>query len=304
VRDGVLHRGVVSAEDPVSLVSCLDADKWVIMHCRHCARPPNLNPVTQLYQCDPFFAHALGDLPRVHAICRDFVDQEVYYPLGVEKQYDVIFNACWVDIKRPMLFVEALRYAKHAGRPISCIWYGYHWQLPSGDGTNQTLEEQIRLEASDLPVTFVPTDWWVEENNRRFNSARVAVLTSSAEGGPRVMPEAMLAGLPYLAAADVFGGSSAYLTADNKNGGLFATTPQAIAECIWRTLDTLGDFKPREWALANMCRTVAVARLQEALRRLERTSGFHINWQDADHDGRVPWGWWKPVIDADAVSIA
>ena len=144
VRDGVLRRGVVSAEDPVSLTSCIDARRWVVLHCQHGANPPKLNPVTDLYQCDPFFDYVLGDLPRVHAICRDFADQDVYRPVGIEKQYDVVFNACWADVKRPTLFAEALRYAKRAGRPISCLWYGYHWQSSSGASTSRSLEDDVR----------------------------------------------------------------------------------------------------------------------------------------------------------------
>lgn len=303
VRDGVLYRGVVNAEHPLSLASCIDAGKWVIMHGWFCAGPPALNPVTNLYQCDPVYYPALGDRPRVHATCRDFVDENVYRPLDVEKQYDVIFNACWSGIKRPALFADAVEYAARAGRPISCVWYGYHWQSPSGDGgTSRALEDHVRQRVQDLPVTFLHTEWNAAENNRRFNSARVAVLTSSAEGGPKVMAEAMLAGLPYLAAADVTGGSAAYLDAQNGNGGVFQPSPRAIAERIWQTLDTLDEFRPREWALAHMCRAVGVRRVQAALRTLEDTLGWRINWQDVDCDGAVSEDWWKPVIAADAAA--
>lgn len=76
---------------------------------------------------------------------------------------------------------------------------------------------------------------------------------------------------PYLAAADVDGGPSAYLTVENRNGVLFQPSPRSIAECIWRTLDTLKDFKPREKALRNMCRAVAVMRLKDALKNLENS---------------------------------
>jgi glycosyltransferase involved in cell wall biosynthesis len=303
VRDGILHRGVVSAEDPVSLASCIDLRNWVVLHSQHCARPPAVNPVTALYQCDAFFDHKIEGHPRVHAICRDFVDQDVYRPLGIEKRYDVVFNACWAEVKRPVLFAQALRYASQAGRPISCLWYGYHWSVPSGPGTCRSLEHRVHELVEGLPVTFLPTDWNAEENNRRFNSARVALLTSSAEGGPRVMSEAMLAGLPYLAAADVYGGSSAYLSRENRNGALFEPTARGIAECIWQALDTLGDFRSREWALANMCRAVAVPRVQDALQHIEERRGWTINWQDVDHDGSASTDWWRDVLAADAVRL-
>jgi len=296
VREGVLRRGVVSAEFPPELTQAIDRDKWVILHCVHDANPPRIDSVTDLYQCDPFFDYVLGDRPRVHAIPRDFIDEDVYQPRWKEKDYDVLFNACWVEAKRPMLLVDALQHAYDAGRPISCLWYGYHF----GDGPSEALEAAVRRRTAHLPVTFLPADFDRDENNRRYNSARIAVMTSKAEGGPRVMSEAMLANLPYLAAADVHGGSAAYLTPANRNGGLFNPTPEGIAECIWRTLDSLWEFEPREWAVANMCRTVAVARLKDALRGLEDNLGWHINWQDADHNGILITDWWKLVFAADS----
>lgn len=89
--------------------------------------PPSLNPVTNLYQCDPFFDGTLGERPKVYAICQDFANQDVYRPLDGDKRYDVVFNACWSSVKRPMLFADALKYAKRAGRSISWLWYGYHF---------------------------------------------------------------------------------------------------------------------------------------------------------------------------------
>lgn len=298
VRDGVLHRGVVSAEEPEALASRLDRGKWVVLQCQHGAVPPRINTETDLYQCDPFFRTAVDGKPTVHAIPRDFVHEDHYRPLPTEKQHDVVFNGCWSDIKRPLLFTAALNYARDAGRPISCLWYGYHWELPSGASTSKALERKVRTRVAGLPVTFASTDWHPAENNRRFNSARLALLTSSAEGGPRVMSEAMLAGLPYLAAEDVFGGSSAYLSAANRNGALFEPTPRGIAECVWRTLDTLDEFSPRAWALDNMCRTLAVARLQNALRQLGQSLDWHINWEDVDHDGSTRPEWWQHTLAA------
>jgi glycosyltransferase involved in cell wall biosynthesis len=300
VRDGVLHRGVVSAEDPAALSSRLDREKWVMLQCQHGAVAPKINAATDMYQCDPFFRKTVDGRPTVHVIPRDFVHEDHYHPLPVEKQYDVVFNGCWSQVKRPLLFAEALNYARDAGRSISCLWYGYHWELPSGASTSDSLEKKVRAQVAGLPVTFVDTDWHPAENNRRFNSARLALLTSSAEGGPRVMSEAMLAGLPYLAAADVFGGSSAYLTAANRNGALFQPTPRAIAECIWHTLDTLDDFTPRAWALDNMCRKVAVTRLQDALQQLGRTTDWQINWEDVNHDGSTRPEWWQRALAMNA----
>lgn len=297
IRNATLHRGVVSAEYPGTLLPCVDPRKWVFLKCAHDANPPVVDDATHLYQCDPFFDHVLGDRPRVHAIPRDFIDEDVYQPLWRDKEFDIVFNGCWSEVKRPMLLVDAMQWAYDAGRPISCLWYGYHFA--TAGGTSQALEAQVRKRTARLPVTFLETNFDRHENNRRYNRARLAVMPSRAEGGPRVMSEAMLANLPYLAAADVYGGSAAYLTPENRNGTVFEPTPDQLALTIWKMLDSWWEYEPRAWAAANMCRTVAVGRLRSALRALEEQLG-DINWEDADHDGIVISDWWKLVLSADA----
>jgi len=305
IRDGDLYRGVISCISPQPLLGHLDRDKWVYTVCEHSAVLPKLHEEADLYQCDPWHltvaGSPIGRVDHVFAIARDFVSPDIYHPLDVEKKYDVIFNACWVHLKRHNLMLEALKWAKANGRPISCLFYGYHWHSSNGSGTDGNIEHQVRstIEEFDLPCDVLPTAWDGEENNRRFNICRIAVLLSTSEAGPRVMPEAMLAGLPYFTSANTTGGSTRYLRPENKNGGLLSEDAETIAREIWYALDHLDDFEPRKWALSNMCKPVAVEKMQTALKSLERKKGWKINWQGVNHEGSTGPTWFDEAMKAE-----
>lgn len=286
VFNGRLHRGVISVENVPSALKALTRHRWVILHCQHYAAAPRVHSEVDLYQVDPFYRTNLGTRPYVLAIPRDFADPSVYRPLDIPKDHDIVFNACWNPVKRPMLLLEALKLAKQKGRPISALWYGYHWQNGKW-GTSDREEQIIRSEVTKhaLSVTFLPTDWSGEENNRRFNRCRLNIITSSHEAGPRVMSEGMLAGLPYLTANDIVGGSKAHVT--DTNGVLFDATPDSIAKTIWAALDRLPSFAPREWALQHMCRPIAVERMKTALRDLAERKKWDINVDEVDHGGET-----------------
>lgn len=302
IRDGQLYRGVISCTSPRHLLGRLKRDNWVFLVCEHSAVLPKIHREADLYQCDPWHFTATGTSLKfrdyVLAIARDFVNPDIYRPLGIDKKYDVIFNACWAPVKRHKLMLETLKWAKSNGRPISCLFYGYHWHFSNGIGTNDDLESLVRntMKESELPGDVLPTAWDGEENNRRFNLCRIAVLLSTSEAGPRVMPEAMLAGLPYFTSALTIGGCTHYLTPENKNGGLLSETPSRIAQDIWRALDCLPTFEPRKWALANMCKPIAIKRMQEALQKLEQKKGWLINWQDVEHEGSTGPTWFGEAL--------
>lgn len=295
LRHGIVYRGVISVEDVQTTLPRLDRDLWVFIQCRHHVAAPPKHPLIDMYQCDRFFASYCGKIPYVLAIPRDFTDPNEYRPIpDATKSYDIIYNATWLPVKRHKLMFEALDYAKKHGRPITCLAYGYHWHSSS-----KQVEQQLKSLAvnMNIPIDFVETDWSPEENNRRYNMCRVALLCSRSEAGPRVMAEAMLAGLPYITTSDTYGGSVTYITPEN--GERVAASPKAIAEKIWVTLDRLDSYKPRPWALENMCRPVANARLTKALIQLSDVNQWPINIIDWDYRGGTPSGWFERALLAE-----
>jgi hypothetical protein len=89
------------------------------------------------------------------------------------------------------------------------------------------------------------------------------------------MSEAMLAGLPYITTRDTFGGSPAFV--NDQNGRLSEPTARSIAESIWYVLDHQDSYRPRAWALENMCLAVGLRRIREALDLLAERKGWLIN---------------------------
>ncbi len=271
IRDGLLYRGVAATDNPSLLLSEVVREKWVVLYLSHGAKCPGYHPEIDLYQTDPCFRdHA--PQPQVYVTPRDFTDPAIFRPIDIPKSFDIIFNSCWVHIKRPELMIEALCLARHRGRPISCLWFGYHWN-PEGP----EVESRIVARAQELrlPVVFEPTNFDPEVVNLRYNRARAAVLCSQTEAGPRVMSEAMLAGLPYITTRDTFGGSPAFV--NEQNGRLSDPTAESLAESIWDVLDHRDSYRPRTWALENMCLTAALRRIREALDLLAERKNWRIN---------------------------
>ena len=299
-RNGTLERGVLSTNAPAAVYEALrEPRRWIICFAHHHAAVPPRSPYVHLYQIDPYFANQ-APRPQVFVTFRDFTDPNQFHPLpDVEKKYDIFLNACWLPLKRPDLVLNAMVYSANHGRPLTCLIAAYHWgPAESSIGTSPKLEQRIRDRAvkEKLDVTFPETCWDSTVVNRWYNESRVAVLPSKSEAGPRVLPEANLAGIPYLGCSDVVGGSRAYI--NGRNGLLFHPRPDSLAQAIHHALDHPEQFQTRQWALENMCKPVALQRMREALRKLGIRHSMHINLDDLDGSAGTPNDWWQPIKDA------
>jgi hypothetical protein len=271
IRGGQLYRGVAATDRPYITPSRIDRARWVLLLLYHGASVAWPHPEIDIYMTDPCYRERSGS-PQVYLTPRDFTDPEEFYPLGLEKPFDVVVNSAWRLLKRPGLMVDALTFARDRGRPIRCLWFGYQWH-PEGIELERTILAEIA--ARGLTVTYERPNFDRREVNRRFNLARAAVLCSATEAGPRIMSEAMLAGLPYITTADTEGGSPGWV--NDQNGRVCAPTAEAIARAIWHVLDHADSYRPREWALNNMCKPVALRRLREALALLAERKGWRVN---------------------------
>lgn len=271
VRDGRVYRGVAATDRIHLLLPRINRAKWVLLSMTHAASFPWPHPEYDLYLTDPCYG-GQGGRPQAHVSPRDFTDENVFRPLGLARQFDIAFNASWVSLKRPWLLVDSLTFARDIGRPITCLWFGYHWH-PEGPDLERRVVAEVA--ARRLPVTFAPTDFRREEVNRRLNLARAAVLCSEQEAGPRVMSEALLADLPYISTGDTRGGSPGWI--DDRNGRTCAPAAEELAGAIWYVLDRASNYHPRAWALENMCLGVAIRRLRVALEDMAGRKGWRVN---------------------------
>jgi len=297
-KNGRLYKGVLSCDSP-ELLKYLHRELWIVLHLDHYARPPPDLPYVDMYQIDPFFVSGIAHRPYVYATNRDFVDPFYYEPLDIEKKYDIIFNSSWTALKRHDFFLEGLVNAKQRGRPLSALMMGYHYP----GYTSPDLEKSVResIDRHGLDVEIMDTEWDGAKVNIRYNLCRCAVHTSSTEAGPKILPEAALAGLPYLTTSDTYGGSPRYVNLENANGLTFDPTPAAMAEAVWWALDNPYRFAPRKWALANMCKPVGDERLRAALTRLGKSLGCDINIEAAEGTTSMVHG---DVFEAEAAVLA
>lgn len=294
MRDGVLVRGVVATDVVETIPSQFERDLWTVAVFFHGPTIPVWNREVDLYMTAATFADKCPQ-PQVHLTARNFVDEATYYPLGIPKQYDVVFNVTWMSFKRHELLIDALTYAQANGRPLSCLWFGYHW-CTGWEQRESDLKDEVRRRALD--VTFAETDRDAAEVNRRYNVSRSALICSSGEAGPRVMAEAMLADIPYIATRDTYGGSPELVRP--ACGLVCEPNGPAIATAIWQACDERASFTPRAWALENLCTRASLPILRAALEGVERARGWRINVDELTFPGFDWQGRLGTVKDAEA----
>ena len=276
---GHLQRGFLATDYPKTLQSQCDPNLWAIGFFIHAAFCPYFDPQVDLYFASETYSEC--PLPRIDVTDRDLTDENSFFPdPAVDKQYDLIFNATWMPVKRHELLIEALSFAQQAGRPLSCLWFGYHYCEDS-----HQRERQIRaaVKSLRLDVTFAETNFNVSVVNARYNSARVCLICSASEGGPRVMGEALLSGIPFIVTADTAGGAPQLIC--DRNGVVCQPTGASIAQAIWEVIDRPHQFQPRDWALEHICRSRTLQRLQQAVRQLSDVGPVPINWQEITFKG-------------------
>ena len=191
---------------------------------------------------------ACAELP----IGPEFADPETFRPLGLEKPYDLIYVAAAQPYKRHDLLFAALERLPRRIRTLCVFGYG-------------EMANALRQQAADagLAVDFIgPPGVPFAEVNRLMNLARIGIVCGIDDGAPAVLTEYMLAGLPVVANAGLACGLQ-YVTPTT---GLI-TSPDRIDVTILDALARLGDFRPRETAVANWTWPHSVRRLAALLRR-------------------------------------
>ena len=276
IIDGVFHRGFVTTDRPLTITDQLQRELWSVGIFFHTAIEPFYNPMIELYFASKTFRNCPH--PRIDITDRDLTDERVFFPIAdTEPEFDVVFNAVWMPIKRQELFFDALKWSQQEGRPVKALWFGYHYEESS---KQRELDFKAAVEEQQLDVTFLETDFDTAEVNRRFNLAKSCVICSRSEGGPRVLAESLFADVPFIVTEDTLGGAPE--TIRPETGVICPPTGPGIARAIWEVCDDLDRFSPRRWAVENLTRRSTVARLQEKLREISESRSSKlspINWQ-------------------------
>src|SRR3989344_3203193 len=129
-----------------------------------------------------------------------YIDLDIFRPLAEEKKYDLIFVGRLARNKGIRLLLEAAKLSIFNYQfPIKCLIVG-----------NGPLKESIKMEIEKCPPAgeagklekFVTLHGWAKDSGevaRLINQAKLLIMPSYNEGGPRVVLEAMACGVPVLA---------------------------------------------------------------------------------------------------------
>lgn len=164
----------------------------------------------------------------------EFADPLTFRPLGLAKDYDIVYVAAAQPYKRHDILFDALERLPRSLRTLCVFGYG-------------EMADDLRRRAADsgLDVDFVgPPGVPFEEVNRLMNRARIGVVCGVDDGAPAILTEYMLAGLPVLANARLSCGRQFILP---ETGRL--AEAEDFGGAITAMLDDLPSFSPRQAVL-------------------------------------------------------
>ncbi len=187
-----------------------------------------------------------GMTTAIMPIGPEFASPETFYPLGLEKTYDVIYVAAAQPYKRHDILFEALARLPRSICALCVCGYG-------------ELGSELRDRAAELEITLDiigPPGVAIEEVNRLMNLARIGVVCGVDDGAPAILTEYMLAGLPVLANASLRCGLQ-YITP------LTGRTAPAdeFHIVLMEMLQGETEFRPRETAMENWTWPHTIAKL-------------------------------------------
>lgn len=186
----------------------------------------------------------------------EFADYETFRPLGIPKEYDLIYVAAAQPYKRHDILFDALARCSRRVRCLCIFGYG-------------EMADDLRAKAREmrLDVDFIgPPGLSYEEVNYQMNRAKVGIVCGIHDGCPAIITEYMLAGLPVLANSELCCGLR-FITLET---GMTAS-PEEFHLGIESILDRSTEIHPRPATIQNYGWPASVQRLQEIL----RACGYH-----------------------------
>lgn len=164
---------------------------------------------------------------KIRTLYSVYLDLDLYCPLAIEKEYDVLFIARLATNKGILLLLDAIRLAKQKYPDISLAI--------RGDGNLKgDIEQYIETHSLQKNVLFLPR---VEDSSQMpelYNKAKMLVCASTVEGNPRVTIEAMACGTPVVSTRV---GIMPEVIQNGENGLLVDWDSGEIASAIQQLLD-------------------------------------------------------------------
>lgn len=218
--------------------------------------PPNVSARFDLvltgapWQSDEVESLHPGMRTAIMPVGPEFAAIDQFRPLGIPKDYDLIYVAAAQPYKRHDILFDAFERLPREVRGLCLFGYGED----AGRLRDETARRGLSIDCLEPPG--VP----VEEVNRLMNRARFGVVCGRDDGAPAILTEYMLAGLPVLANAELACGRQFILP----ETGMLATAEE-FASAILSMRAEAGRFRPREAVLARWTWPHTVERLRSLL---------------------------------------
>jgi glycosyltransferase involved in cell wall biosynthesis len=156
-----------------------------------------------------------------------YLDNAIYKPLSLEKQYDVLFVGRFASNKGIFLLLDAIEQVAQTHPHVKLALRG------SGP-LQRAIETRIAAAGLGRNVIFLPRVEDSQAMAQLYNQARMLVCASTVEGNPRVTIEAMACGVPVISTPV---GIMPEVLRDGENGYLFNWDANKLASIIRKLLN-------------------------------------------------------------------
>lgn len=202
------------------------------------------------WQSDEVAALHPGMATAIMPVGPEFAATDLFRPLGLPTDYDLIYVAAAQAYKRHDILLDA--FARLPGDVRGLCVFGY------GEDADAL---RARIAGKGLAIDCLgPPGVPLEEVNRLMNRARFGVVCGRDDGAPAILTEYMLAGLPVLANAELVCGRQ-YILPET---GMLAS-PDAFAAAILLMRERAAGFAARPAVLARWTWPHTIARLRPML---------------------------------------
>jgi glycosyltransferase involved in cell wall biosynthesis len=201
-------------------------------------------------------------LVPISLLASNWVNPDTFVPyLGRPKDYDLVMLAHFDPVKRHWLFFEALR---RLPRNFRVLLLG----VPLGPHTEDKLWAEARAfgVADRFDLHIRPSRAEVMAGLAR---ARVSLVFSRQEGSCIAVAESLFADTPVGLFRNARIGSRAFI---NEQTGMLLHR-HGLAEQLQRFVETAGQYRPRQWAFANISCYCSRAILNNTLRQAAEADG-------------------------------
>ena len=207
------------------------------------------------WQSDEVAARHPGMRTAIIPVGPEFAAIDQFRPLGLPRDYDLIYVAAAQPYKRHDILLDAFDRLPRDVRGLFLFGYGED----AGALRAQIAARGLSIDCIGPPgVPF-------EEVNRLMNRARFGVVCGRDDGAPAILTEYMLAGLPVLANAELACGTQ-YILPDT---GMLAA-PADFADAIMTMREAYARFRPREAVMARWTWPHTIDRLRPQLAEMAR----------------------------------